>query len=758
MGIEAKKRRNRNRKKKANHGNVGSEDHSKGETQGEVLKQSFHIPQHSEASGSVEGATERDRSVKQTHQEHKDSSKCRSERKKYSEKWREEQKAKALKAKKAKALAEKKEKVKVKDKEGSLGQEVKPFGESQTTKEVKNENTPKAVKSKKEAVAFAMSVKKPAATELPHTSKQELRHILKAKRNLSETVDTKELLLTTGSTEKDKTFESSIKHQASVDTEKSLEEEKHLRKRERRQRKRKEKVKENLKLSPGETTTERQDVKTDLGSMEKETEDSLKEREVGARGWEPVEARNQMHQVSDTGAGEGGESTRQTPIPAIPLIPNVPQPLLLGAPLSMVAQGMPFLLNQYPVPLGVHPGQGVLGVGPGLAVPMSGPLSPQHWIPQPQFERNFSPGRSSSPGSTVSSKSLSRDSSIDRVQGLGGVPDQSVWVRNDLSSHVSPSNDSRPSTPMGAATSSEKKKSAWGATGSLESPADDRSKSKGEDSTDFPSLNQKLSKKQLKELQEKVPQESPDKQKATNSMNKTPAKSNRRNYIPFDVQNTFTSTPVRASHGAAGQSVQRLPSGNMKHMANAIAAQCIKRIAKAGELVTPEAVVKMVLNQLQVNSLKELGLRREADLLCLHELIMTQSKLNAFFHAYELVQAIGTLHDLQRNLPKIFDKTSFSELLLGPLTKQPKIYELFSFPSDKDEIPSITATDLLRHLREFLNRNRDYSKRVKLEDFVLYLKEEYAVENPYELGVRIKSIGLGISVSSLCFYFSYFTQ
>ena len=37
---------------------------------------------------------------------------------------------------------------------------------------------------------------------------------------------------------------------------------------------------------------------------------------------------------------------------------------------------------------------------------------------------------------------------------------------------------------------------------------------------------------------------------------------------------------------------------------------------------------------------------------------------------------------------------------------------------------------------------------MKLEDFMAHVMKFYNVESPYELGIRIESVGLGISVST----------
>ena len=125
-------------------------------------------------------------------------------------------------------------------------------------------------------------------------------------------------------------------------------------------------------------------------------------------------------------------------------------------------------------------------------------------------------------------------------------------------------------------------------------------------------------------------------------------------------------------------------------------------------------------------------------------------QINASIQSFVKVRAIGTLHELHESLATLEGKTEFREHNLGPLVKQPLIYDFFKFPYDKEDsdIPPITTMDIIEVLRRFLSETDSWRKKVKLEDFMAHVMKFYNVESPYELGIRIESVGLGISVST----------
>lgn len=111
--------------------------------------------------------------------------------------------------------------------------------------------------------------------------------------------------------------------------------------------------------------------------------------------------------------------------------------------------------------------------------------------------------------------------------------------------------------------------------------------------------------------------------------------------------------------------------------------------------------------------------------------------------------SISTLYELNQSLADLGSKPDFEDLKLGPLLHQPVVYDMFKAPLNLSEVPHITTIQILKHLEKYMTREDLWRKKVDLTKFMEYLCEEYDCETPYELGVRIQSIGLAISVLQL---------
>lgn len=86
---------------------------------------------------------------------------------------------------------------------------------------------------------------------------------------------------------------------------------------------------------------------------------------------------------------------------------------------------------------------------------------------------------------------------------------------------------------------------------------------------------------------------------------------------------------------------------------------------------------------------------------------------------------------------------------MGPLLKQPVVYDMFKAPQGLPQVPHVTTIQILKHLENYMDKEDLWRKKVDLEKFMEYLSEEYQCGTPFELGVRIQSIGLAISVMLL---------
>ncbi|XP_038073872.1 uncharacterized protein LOC119741972 [Patiria miniata] len=184
-----------------------------------------------------------------------------------------------------------------------------------------------------------------------------------------------------------------------------------------------------------------------------------------------------------------------------------------------------------------------------------------------------------------------------------------------------------------------------------------------------------------------------------------------------------------------------------------VAQTLIGNLAAANRLVTVKRVVELLKQHFQATSLENLGLQNESQLPVLNHLMRLQSKVNVFIQAFVQVRPICTLHELRESLAMVdaptgsTEKLDYAALHLGPLSKQPLVYYFFKFPPTKDDsdIPKITTLHVLEILNKYLSEKDLWRSYVKLEDFMAYVVEDYGVEGPYDLGLRIRSVALAIS-------------
>ena len=127
------------------------------------------------------------------------------------------------------------------------------------------------------------------------------------------------------------------------------------------------------------------------------------------------------------------------------------------------------------------------------------------------------------------------------------------------------------------------------------------------------------------------------------------------------------------------------------------------------------------------------------------------TQVSLFVHAYVMTNSICTLHELNQSLADLGSKSDFGELKLGPLLQQPVVYNMFKAPSDLPSVPNITTIQILKHLDKYMTQEELKRKRVDLKNFLKYLCEKQDCDTPYELGVRIQSVGLAIWVCGVMY-------
>ncbi|XP_067286203.1 uncharacterized protein wu:fj29h11 isoform X3 [Pseudorasbora parva] len=187
-----------------------------------------------------------------------------------------------------------------------------------------------------------------------------------------------------------------------------------------------------------------------------------------------------------------------------------------------------------------------------------------------------------------------------------------------------------------------------------------------------------------------------------------------------------------------GRRRKAVPSDDM----NSLAEDVIRALAAEGEHVTIERVISRVCSLLQVSSL---NMDPRRPLPAVQDLRRTIKELNMYIESVEAVSSVCTLYELGQALANLKNKKRFEELHLGPLCKIPLIHRMFRIDANTkdDDVHQIATVDILRSLRMF--RRKSKTPRIDLAEFLKHLADQYSCESPYELGIRIQSLGLPIS-------------
>ena len=185
-----------------------------------------------------------------------------------------------------------------------------------------------------------------------------------------------------------------------------------------------------------------------------------------------------------------------------------------------------------------------------------------------------------------------------------------------------------------------------------------------------------------------------------------------------------------------------------KDQLESVAEDCIERLAESKEYVSTARIEKLLLQHYRAERLSDINNMRSIEQISVvNEHIRMQAKVNAYIQAFVKVRSIATVHELGEALKEFAPKDKgFEALHLGPLVKQPLVFQFFKLP-EGTEVPDIDTGDILEYLRGYLTVNDAWTnKQTDLQDFMKYMMEARGLSNPYELGVRLRSIALACQV------------
>ncbi|KFK36266.1 hypothetical protein AALP_AA4G099800 [Arabis alpina] len=167
-----------------------------------------------------------------------------------------------------------------------------------------------------------------------------------------------------------------------------------------------------------------------------------------------------------------------------------------------------------------------------------------------------------------------------------------------------------------------------------------------------------------------------------------------------------------------------------------------KSVVAAGESVSSTRVSRTVLEELQADSWRSLGVQMQ-DVPSLRQLMALEGKINAFIHCFVGARRIVTLHDLEMAICRNEFVDSFDDLEMGPLLQHPLVLLYFPSISSSTGPVKITSEEIISFLDIYLN-TYDIDD-VKLDEFLNFVAEKKSVINKEKLGVRIQSLRMYVS-------------
>lgn len=197
--------------------------------------------------------------------------------------------------------------------------------------------------------------------------------------------------------------------------------------------------------------------------------------------------------------------------------------------------------------------------------------------------------------------------------------------------------------------------------------------------------------------------------------------------------------PQAASAGAR-------PLSTLEKQVNDRIVEIILTLNKSKEFVSRERVQDELFRSFNVQAWTQLK-TYPSNFVPLINLTDRQKSVTFYVQILEQTFNLCTLHDLEPLLVKFLKVERYDDLHLGPLSKHPKIQEIFDYhPTDEDQpVPAITTGDIIKTFMDFQRIYRG-ARTELFEKFLDHLVRKYELQNRADLGFFCKSFPFLIQV------------
>ncbi|KAL1214727.1 Protein NO VEIN [Cardamine amara subsp. amara] len=213
-------------------------------------------------------------------------------------------------------------------------------------------------------------------------------------------------------------------------------------------------------------------------------------------------------------------------------------------------------------------------------------------------------------------------------------------------------------------------------------------------------------------------------------------------FVPGESANESGVSRIHGGKGSSDKSSSKSKSKVELQRIDKSVNKTRESIIGAGESVSSTRVTQLVLEQLQADSWRSLGVQMQ-DVPSLRQLMALEGKINAFIHCFVGARRIVTLHDLEVAICRAEFVESFDDLELGPLLQHPLVLLYFPSISSSTGPVQITSEEIISFLDSYLHTYM--TEDVKLDEFLNFVASQKSVTSKEKLGVRIQSLRMYVS-------------
>lgn len=212
---------------------------------------------------------------------------------------------------------------------------------------------------------------------------------------------------------------------------------------------------------------------------------------------------------------------------------------------------------------------------------------------------------------------------------------------------------------------------------------------------------------------------------------------------------------------SASSWIAKKPHVPSRQLLNSKAREIQTRLSEQGKFVTWQEIIHELLElYYDCNHLGDLGLSQADNLETIQELLRLQRRVDSLIIAYEARVPLLTIVDLEKlivtdynfNLDRQQQQyrsaklkiSKFEELFLGPLIKNLLVRRIFHLEDDVvsiKQLKPINATEVLKHLSNYLRDNNLWASKTKVSGFETYLVNKSNATSMKQIGVKITNIG-----------------